>query len=69
MKTVSIGIDDWKLKTFQEELDKANFEFEILSGITSDTLLLKVKCNLIGDLQPTVEKANKICSKASKGKR
>jgi len=61
MKTVGIAIDQWKLSTFKRVLEGAGYAFTKHPGVTSDTLLLKVKTDSISDLQPFVEKANKEC--------
>ena len=62
MKKVGVVIDSWKLPIFKRQLDAAGFSYTEHPGITADTLLLKVKTDLIGSLQPIVEKANAECA-------
>ncbi len=61
MKTAGIAIDEWKLPTFKRVLEGAGYTFTKHQGLTTDTLLLKVKTDSISDLQPVIEKANKEC--------
>lgn len=61
MKTVGIAIDDWKLPVFKRHLDRAGYSYTEHTGLTKNTLLLKVKTEFVSDLQPIVEAAQKEC--------
>lgn len=64
MKTAGVVIDDWKLPIFKKHLDAAGWIYTEHSGVTDDTLTLKVQCEWIGDLQPIIEAANRECANA-----
>lgn len=62
MKTVGIAIDSWKLPIFTRRLEGAGYTFTRHPGVTSGTLMLKVKTDLIAPLQKVIEAAQLECS-------
>lgn len=63
MKTAGVAIEKWKLPIFKKHLDKAGYSFTEHPGVTSDTLLLRVKYEWVAKLQPIIEAALKECAK------
>lgn len=63
MKIAGVAIDAWKLPIFKKHLDAAGYSYTKHPGLTSDTLLLKIKTDRIATLQPIIEAANAECRK------
>lgn len=63
MKIAGIVIDPYKLPVFKRHLDAARLEYTEHPGPVKDTLLLRVKCNFVSEVQPVVEAAQKECAK------
>lgn len=53
-----IVIDDWKLSIFERHLSAAGYNYTTGSGVTEDTLLLKVKTENMKALEVVVRAAN-----------
>ena len=66
MKTAAVVIDSWKLDIFSNALKDAGYQFEVLGGITKDTLTLKVNYEWVAKLQPIIENANRRCANAKR---
>lgn len=64
MNTAAVAIDDWKLAIFKKHLDAAGFMYTEHPGITSDTLILRVKYEWVSSLKPIIEAANAECANA-----
>lgn len=61
MKTAGIVIDNWKLAIFKRHLDGAGYSYTEHPGLTENTMVLRVKCDLIAPLQRVLEAAVKEC--------
>lgn len=64
MLKVGIAIDAWKFPVFKKRLKKAGYEFEKHSGITPDTLTLRVNTEDPVKLQKVIQSANDECAKS-----
>jgi len=53
-----IVIDDWKLSIFERHLSQAGYSYDKCTGITADTLILKVKTENVKALEVVVRSAN-----------
>ena len=63
MKIAGVVLDSWKLSIFKKHLDGAGYSYTEHPGITKSTLILKVKCKWISELQPIIEAANEECAR------
>lgn len=61
MITAGVVLDRWKLPIFKRHLDAAGFEYSEHPGVTSDTMLLKVKADFVATVQPIIEAAQREC--------
>lgn len=61
-KVAGVVIDSWKLAIFKKHLDAAGYQYTEHPGITSDTLVLRVKYEWVAELKPIVEAANAECA-------
>lgn len=66
MKTAAVLIDDWKLPIFERHLKKAGYKYEVKTGVTKDTLTLRVKYEWVAELQPVIVAANQECADTRK---
>lgn len=62
-KTVGVVIDSWKLDIFKKNLDEAGYSYTENPGLTKDTLILRVSCDLVAPLQKVIEKCQIECRK------
>lgn len=53
-----VAIDEWKLPIFVRHLTQAGYGYTKHSGVTADTLLLKVECDSVEALEPVLRAAN-----------
>ncbi len=65
-KIAAVVIDTWKLPIFKKHLDKAGRSYTEHGHLTGDSLLLKVKYELVADIQPIIEAAQLECANAKR---
>ncbi len=63
MKTAAVVIDDWKLQTFKNHLDRAGLAYTEHPGVSRDTLTIRVNFESLEKIQPVIEAANAECAR------
>jgi len=60
---IGVVIDKWKLSIFRKRFHESGVKFSEHKGLTDDTLLLRISCEFMADVQHVIEQANNECRK------
>jgi hypothetical protein len=60
VRKAAIFIDDWKRGTFTRHLEEAGFDYQIIPGLSPNTLCIKAR--LTAELYEVVRAANTECA-------
>lgn len=62
MKTGAVVLDRWKLSIFKKHLDAAGYKYEGPDTFSTETVVLRVYCEYLHELQPIIEAAQRECA-------
>jgi len=67
MKKIGVAVDDYKVPAFERGIKEAGFEYKTGPGVTSDTKLISVQCEVrrLPELARLIKELNLSATKSS----